>query len=714
MIRPVGRRDTIDTTSTLAVAGVRQTRAVRAAVDHRWLLLGAFVVFVIHLYPGLDAANPVVFEDEIGYLLNARAMAGQLSGVSIGPMGTYSVGWSIAMVPLALVFTDPYHFYRAVLVLAAVTSAVSVVLLYWILRQLTPASKAVAAAAATAALLAPGLSLMSGYAYAESWFVLVFLAAAASAIRWFDTHSRGSAATFGFFGASCYITHGRGLGVLLVTLVALLLGLPDRSTRRSAAVGVGVAVLTAIVGRSLQNSVESEIYLVAFDRLSEGFQKLFDPPLRYQAATFSGQFFTLSAGTLGLSVVGLAIVLRRIASGSSDPHLRSLLWILLAAGSVYAISALSFGDTIAEDPARLDYYVYGRYVDSIGPLFAGLGLVGIATATTRRRLAADLSIAAVSTVVALGALLLLVGSDQLSGRPVAALSIAGLAAWMDPDAAELPLWPPLLATIGVLAAVGVRRGTGSAVALSVGVAFAALTAVGEIRTMRPLDEPWQEFLTLDDQLVALQPDAVSFDDSSDHLYARNGYQFLLTNTEFFFDAGSGVPSADVVVAARDWAAASELGARRLGSEKRIDQSVWVLPGGLQDDLAARGMFALAADEVLPPEARQGTVSVSGLDDGPGEIDITLRISHDGAGAPWHSLFEPAGGGTVRVHLVWLGPSGEALGSVFREPTESLYPGQTAQIPTSVSVPAGATTLRLELFELDRGAFGEPVEVPVAS
>ncbi len=38
-----------------------------------YMALAILGVFVVHLLPGLDTGGPMVFEDEIGYLMNGRA-----------------------------------------------------------------------------------------------------------------------------------------------------------------------------------------------------------------------------------------------------------------------------------------------------------------------------------------------------------------------------------------------------------------------------------------------------------------------------------------------------------------------------------------------------------------------------------------------------------------------------------------------------------------
>ncbi|MEZ5230010.1 MAG: hypothetical protein R2710_26105 [Acidimicrobiales bacterium] len=126
------------------------------------MLTGLTVVFAVHLIASRDAAGPMVFEDEIGYLMNSRAIVEQGSSVRIGPMGFYYSGWSLALVPLTALISDPGTLYRSVMVFIAVLGALQVLPLAWLARRVFDLDHPASIAVATIAALYPGRSISGG------------------------------------------------------------------------------------------------------------------------------------------------------------------------------------------------------------------------------------------------------------------------------------------------------------------------------------------------------------------------------------------------------------------------------------------------------------------------------------------------------------------------------------------------------------------------
>lgn len=682
-------------------------------------------VFALHLVPGLDAVGPMVFEDEIGYLMAARSLAGQTDGVLIGPMGSYSIGWSLPLVPLALMIEDPNTFYRAAVVLGAAASAFTVLPLSWFTERISRLDRTRSQLVAGATMCMPGLTLMSGYAYAEGWFVLVYVLTGVTCIRWFDVPTIGRAVVFASAANLAFLTHGRGAGVVLATMTAFALSLMSGPRRRAAIAGLATSgVGVVLVGRA-QTAIEESIYVLGFDRTSRIIDQVTTAPVSAHVASLAGQSFYAGAATLGLGAIGAAValwktwdeLLRRRSVGAHS-------WVAGSSLAVLLLSALPFGSVIGLGVPRLDSFGYGRYVDGIVVLLAVIGLGALATPPTRREGALWATTGAVLTAAGLATLTAIVGVDALSGKPIAALSIGGLAPYMGDGFQHYPTVGPLLATVGFLVVITLMRSETGKILVTAST-FCALSIWGEATTMRPLDGPWQQLLTLEDDVSEIEPSSLWIDDRSDHLYARNGYQFALGDRPvgFFVDLAD-VPANALIVATRQWTEGEQAGARRVGAELRLDQALWVLPGEFQRELEASGRLELSPDQPLPQSARSAEIDPSvdrvRLGQEPTLLETSVALTHTGAGAPWPalgSLSSPPG--AVRLWVRWETDDGVWAATQIIELPETVYPQQQIVIDGTLDVPAAVadapiTRLRFSLLHEGHGdLLNTEVVVPVA-
>ncbi len=555
----------------------------------RWMVAAATLgVFLVHLIPGLDTGGPVVFEDEIGYLMNGRAIAGLADGARLHEMGFYHAGWSLLLAPLNWVFSDAAASYRAALTLTALLGALAVLPLTWLGRRALGLAPTTAVLAASVAALYPGRVLMSGYVYAESLLALSYLVALVAAWHFWHRRSTASAVLFGLSAAWLYAVHGRAIGIVVVTVLLLAVAaLRGRDLRPLAGVAASIMVVvgTEVVHRWLKGA----IYLPRTSRLSGSVGNLPDTRPRSLLAATLGQSWYLAVASLGLVAAGAVELVRRLRHVWRTPE-GSLWWWWL--GSFVAVAAVTL-PAMARSVARglrLDYVIYGRYMDAFVPALVLLGAATLAGPVRRTRplvpvLAAPL-LALATRVVSL--------SQYLEGLPIAALSVAGIAVWIDPGGQAVPLVVGSLgATAGAAAIFWLPWRSVTPRLVLAAALFVVLSIAGEIRTMGALDAPWQSLLQLQHVVSDLDPTAISYDEHDDTIYGRNGYQFWLPDTRFeFFDSGTGErPDTALVIARRDWPLADELDAALVTSEERLDEALWVMPGPLQDRLRAQGRLS---------------------------------------------------------------------------------------------------------------------------
>ena len=71
------------------------------------VLVPYLLLVVVHLLMGLQMKQPTVLADEVGYLGNARYLAGVASMPDLRYCTFYHFGYSLFLVPLFWLFKDP-------------------------------------------------------------------------------------------------------------------------------------------------------------------------------------------------------------------------------------------------------------------------------------------------------------------------------------------------------------------------------------------------------------------------------------------------------------------------------------------------------------------------------------------------------------------------------------------------------------------------------
>lgn len=641
------------------------------------------LALLVRVVPAIDAIRPIVFEDEMGYLANARALAG--AGLTrLGEMGFYEPGWSLVLAPVYWVTHDPTLVCRLAISLSVLAGWAALWPLAAVARRLGVKTRTTAVTLGAVATMVPGSVLMSGYVYAESFTLLVFATLTLLAMLTWEGDRRWAAIAFGALASFSPFVHGRAIAIPVLAAAWLVATWRWRRVNgRTLLVALGAAVLIQLIGRHVDDWLKTAVYDLAFDRMSRGLDEIRAISPRTLLIETSGQLWYLGATTAGLTFLGVW----RWSVGAWTELRERLVgpqgFALLAFGSVLAISIVNFMGTVA-NPSRLDYYAYGRYIDAIAPMLVVAGLAWLLRARPRERV---LGLAATFLLVGGAATVfwLAVGhGEALIGKPIAALSVPGIAWAIDPQVARLPAFLVTVASLAVICVLaGIARWRSAVVAVWVCAAVASVV-VGETRTMTVLDRPWSTLLTLQPVLRSLDPAEITYETAGASLYGRNGYQFYLPDTTFVFVDDESRPQTDLVIARRDSPLADRFGARLVAADIRVDQALWAMPGSVQEELAARGWLS-ADGEPLPSAAKQYSARLSGLPDRGATVELKQNryfdvvFTHMGSGAPWDALGTRGkdATGTVRAQAIWT-CSGKTYVRIA-DLSQSVMPGESVEV-----------------------------------
>ncbi|MCL3862712.1 hypothetical protein [Actinotalea sp. K2] len=562
-----------------------------------WAMAAAAVLaaVVVQLYTAADASGPIYYTDEVGYLSNAQLLAGVGEPRDLS-FTSYYLGWSLLIVPIWWLTQDPATVYQAAVGLSVVCGLALIVPLTAIARR-TGLSLPAAVTVAAVVSAAPARVLTSGYALAENLLTLVLAGTVLAAWRYAEHPTHGRAALLGSTAAMLFLTHGRTLPVLLVCMLWFAM-LAVRGTW-SAVTGIGCAVALAVPMYALNQWVAGQMYLEGAGREERGILRLLslDPGQAVVAGT--GQAWYAVVSWLGLSMIGLTVLL--VAAGR---HLRARrlsveVWAALAVAGATMVSVVWISAVVGETATRIDTFAYGRYLD---PFATILSVVGLAVVVRRAQRQTVRGAAAAAAVVA-GAFLLAVVPRIPSGPGTwwVPLNVSGLLHWDWPNVTTASTGPWVAAT--VLAAVVLtlslvqRRWASHAVLGVVAVVLVGGSVLGEAKTLRPFYAAWYDSFTLREDVAELTDGPVSFDtadtttvEGGGDTVSRNAYQFWLApRTVEVFDSDASDPPTELVIARKEWPRAEALGARKVADDTGLfDNALWVLPGDLLDELAASG------------------------------------------------------------------------------------------------------------------------------
>jgi hypothetical protein len=513
----------------------------------RLLLVGTAAFFVLRLALTIPRTGPVIVADEVGYLANARVLAGGVAGqLSTAPF--YHGGYSLLLAPVLALFHDPETSYRLVLALNALLAVSLAPLVYLLLTRCFSVRPKAAVWPALAAAAYPSVTIFTQVAMSENLLLplLVLWLLCAGSLLQAKNENREfvPAAATAVCAVWLWAAHGRMIVVVALTVALFGLMLLRRTASRPAVLGLvllaaglgAVHVLDHfLISRNWDGHAHNEVSGRLSTLESAGGIGAF---LR----NLVGQSWYLAVATLGvLLAAALPSEWRRVRLRFTPPQV-VLALLLLAGLGLLVESALSFRTT-----DRPDMLVYGRYTDVVVPPLLALALVRL-SAGRRIRLGVVLGVL-VSLTAAAALLRTTVDPSGLANR----WNVASL------PAPTFQLGPKVLLLAGAVAAAAivaltlVGRRLPVAVAPLVLLLFLPTTAVIERNPVLRAQSAFYPSGWTSPGGSTCGARAVGFDtERGGSLFV---YQWFVSKARFvLFKGRSERPPSPVLFASPEWAA----------------------------------------------------------------------------------------------------------------------------------------------------------------
>lgn len=349
-----------------------------------WLFI--FLVPLFFWFHNRIYTGPAYLTDEIGYLANASFFGGHwVDGAS-----SYHAGYSIFIAPVFWLFDRPSEVWRGVMVVNAVLWSGSFFLLHRLLiiwhPTLSLGNKLITL---LISMLYPAWLTMSGYVFATSAFVFVFIASMVTLAQW-RQGTVISLVPHSLLVSYLYWIHPTGIGVILASGLAVGLSAYRTKIYRGWFVHISLMVILVFLYRkgvhdylSIAMTPEGYTALEHYPSIVSMLTKI--GSLSFWIACCArvfGQFSYIIIGTFGLVAYGVAASVHQSLKwisqdGNSAVDLvRSAIavYLLLSLIFVMAIGAIMFS---AYDTGQIDEWIFGRYIDHLLMPLLAFGVVAL-------------------------------------------------------------------------------------------------------------------------------------------------------------------------------------------------------------------------------------------------------------------------------------------------------------------------------------------------
>ncbi|WP_297082218.1 hypothetical protein [uncultured Demequina sp.] len=320
---------------------------------------------------------------------NSRVLSMVENPWLLGGQG-FMPGLAALLAPVWLFTDSPVVVYQAGIWLCVGVALVAIWPMSHVFRWAgtTPAAATTVAAVVS---VAPARALLSNYMLSEALFLLATAALIAAAIRLYRQPSNGSAVLLGLsVGAVCF-AHGRGVATAIAVALALALAVVRRALAlRLGALAVGVGVMTSFIAYGVFRRVAAAT--LALDGRVDALTERPVASVADGIAGAIGQVWYMTLAWPAVALAGVAFVVWRVRRD----HIAVL--VLLVGAASFAMGV--WQSSPAWGPAYPDVWYYGRYMDTVWTLMAGVGIVVLLR--VRRR---SLGIVVVAVTAVVGAVM---------------------------------------------------------------------------------------------------------------------------------------------------------------------------------------------------------------------------------------------------------------------------------------------------------------------
>ncbi len=549
------------------------------------------VLVCLHIIMSLFMRGPFIQADEIGYLGNARFLAGK--GVMPNMEGTvfYHAGYSILISPAFWLSSDPKRVYLFVLVINSfLISSLFLFLYYWSRNILSYDLKTSVLTGLVTSLYPPFL-LHSNIAWAENAIIPLFILPAILFYFLMRNRSLLLGILFGLAVSSLYTVHPRSLPLLPISAFYLIYLVRSGFLPFS----IGTVSLIALLSNYLA-TLKLHGFLRALGWAGGGTPSITGmlsllPDMKglvKALVVMVGQLWYIMISTYGLGILGFLVIALRIwqhrsvlkEKEPSSAATHALLFYLLICGGVFLTSVV-FMSSLGLNEDRL---IYGRYNECFVAVGMAVALGTILENGFNKKYKYTLGLIIILALLGFSLITWRLGANLVTHPTMTGFNLLGLFPVL--GAVRYPLQFSFSAGIFVcslyawvvililILAFKVKRGVGLVVLCSL---FLMFTVVQHVYLFLPGAKRVESLVLPRVIHTILDANIISYDNASKRSAQLYQYQYFLPHTRFlFFDSSKNeTPASDLFISSRLSESAKNMGSHIIALEKEGDLALWV-------------------------------------------------------------------------------------------------------------------------------------------
>jgi len=351
----------------------------------------AIIIFFINIRHIAILDGPFMFNDELGYLGNAAALAGKDWHEVMQYCSWYGFGWSIVISPLFRIFSNMQIIYRCINVLnALLVVAVYLMHRHILQKMFKDMVPSVITGIAACTCFYPSILVNSSIAWSETWLLFIFTVTTVFLYHMIQKPRTYKVFVWGVLLYYLYVCHNRMIAIILAGILILAaLVFTGIVKKRDVLLFLAAIVISNVLFGDLKEYIVElnwRLGLPSGNDLGSNLIRLANlftlAGIKYFISVLFSQFLYICVSSWGMVPLGIyACVNKIIQTTRQHKPGEGLLagWLVLSFFSAFAVSAIFMGGNTDISNARLDHIFYGRYFEPTITLLLSYGFLYLVT-----------------------------------------------------------------------------------------------------------------------------------------------------------------------------------------------------------------------------------------------------------------------------------------------------------------------------------------------
>lgn len=555
-----------------------------------FLILPYLSLVIIQIFFNWELQSPSVFPDEITQLGHARYLAGG-NHVFLFNEPLAHFGYSLFLVPLFWLFSNPFIIFKGVVILNAFLMSSLYFPIYYIIHNIFSTKKNISLLITLTTCIYPAFFFYSKVSWAENILIPLYATTVVLLYLFLKHKSYLSAILFGVSVGFLYMLHVRILPIIIISILYLIFLVILKILPK---LKVLLSLLFIGIFCFVTKVVMNYLVSVGYEKVNEisKIEKLFNI---FDISDFIigavGQLWYLSVATYGLFIIGLFYIIyylyQKIRCNFKQAFKNNkfvvLLFILLTSFASFMTSVLFMTNS-----NRIDQLIYGRYNETFISIFIALTLISFYHKKNNKK-------HYIFTIISLFVLTMVLYSknDMLIdvSRRLSPIPIPSLIIWRDIfDFNHILIWPILLFSVAIFIILIKRFSNNFLSGTYILIVFFMLINLYNAVSFNRIDKAKNVDLvyTIDQMNIKDLDYNINYYDCGknegllgDFLLQKNYYLFryLLPETKLyiFYSEKGELPQHSFVISNTCWPDAKKLNAQLIMVDSYGEQTLWQIP-----------------------------------------------------------------------------------------------------------------------------------------